>query len=282
MSLKQKLVALAAGIASVTTLTTAPAVAQPVTCPAAVIIAARGSGEPQAASLTFPIGRATTTGWEGGMIQRMLEQVDLRDTLVLGLDDNDYQASQVGIGSGTDVYESAVNGARSVVSRAKQFEDTTGCRPAYVVMGYSQGAAVVHLAELPMALSRRLVGSVYLGDPFLAPNDWARVGATWPTRGMVYNPVGGLDSTKLYRAEQTVNFCIPRDPVCDWPGNVESAQHDYDNHVRYFRLDGRDTAAEQETIARINAMLNTARQRRNAGTYDQSVTPREWAFISNR
>ncbi|MBN9644183.1 cutinase family protein [Corynebacterium mendelii] len=257
--------------------------AQPAECPATVIIAARGSGEPQAATMAFPVGGATTNGWEGGMIQRTLEHFDLTDTTVIGLDADDYEAATVWLGSGSEVYESSVNGARNAIGRALDFERRTGCRPSYIVMGYSQGAAVMHMAEIPLSWSGRLVGAIYMGDPFLTPGDPALIGAPSGGRGMVYYGGNGLTSTQLRAAPIVADYCLPRDPVCDWPGNVDAANDNYGNHIIYFRPRPHGlTPSEQEVVNRANAMLNLGRQRKADGANNTSPTPVQWSWIAGR
>lgn len=110
--------------------------------------------------------------------------------------------------------ESLRTGVRGTMGYIDAWEESTGCTPGYILIGYSQGALVLAPQEQEFAERGRLIGSLYLGNPLLAPGDATVVGQ--PNRG------GGLlsslpDSVAPRPADgaQHLNYCVADDFVCD-------------------------------------------------------------------
>ncbi len=92
------------------------------------------------------------------------------------------------------------------------YEASTGCRPGYLLLGFSQGAFVLTLQEQWLHGADRLAGVIYLGNPLLAPGD----------RGIVTHPVrGGVFRQMPPRlrlgapTDKRLNYCLPGDFICD-------------------------------------------------------------------
>lgn len=83
-------------------------------------------------------------------------------------------------------------------------EAETGCRPDYVLLGYSQGATVLTGLEARLHAQSRLRGVIYLGDPH-APRGALR--GLPELMGTPRVPAGEVER---------VEYCLPKDFSCDF------------------------------------------------------------------
>ncbi|GAB3709102.1 hypothetical protein GCM10027595_21540 [Corynebacterium nasicanis] len=90
------------------------------------------------------------------------------------------------------------------------WEERTGCAPGYILVGYSQGAAVLSAQEQALAERGQLVASLYMGNPLLRQGEGPVVGQ--PARGG-----GMMSSMPAANAtdSQRLNYCNTDDFACD-------------------------------------------------------------------
>ncbi len=116
------------------------------------------------------------------------------------------------------------------------WEETTGCRPDYVLVGYSQGALVLNAHETSLASQGRLRGVVYLGNPLLTAGDPSIVGNRI-TAGGVLKAVPTAWRQTAWEVPR-VNYCLVGDLVCDVSAeSIDEVVLDPAGeltHVRYF------------------------------------------------
>ena len=67
-------------------------------------------------------------------------------------------------------------GRGGVMQMINDYQGATGCRPKYILSGYSQGAMILLEHERELARRGQLAGVVYFGNPNTAPGDWSTVG----------------------------------------------------------------------------------------------------------
>lgn len=113
--------------------------------------------------------------------------------------------------------DSLVRGTRSVDDVVNKHEQETGCAPHYVFFGYSQGAMLLSAREKDMqkSLGGRLAGTVYIGNPMLAPRDPSAVGDAKNGIGLL--GLSPLNSRTLagVNKDHRLNYCLRDDFVCD-------------------------------------------------------------------
>ncbi|MBN9645072.1 hypothetical protein ACFSSC_08790 [Corynebacterium mendelii] len=252
-------------------------------CPAAVMLLARGSGQLRLEPARLANG-TEVNGWEGETLRPLLERIDTTDIRVHPLAYDQYSANPFW----TEPYQagvrrSAVEGALGAIREAVSYEDATGCRPDYIVVGYSQGAMAMEMAERILALSGRLTGSVYIGDPWLDPFDPALVGTPTGGKGMLFRTGPLFASTSLRLSPDVVEYCEFGDPVCD---NTRSFIDQVSlggatPHLSYFirERDADRLANEDYVVERINRMTEASRQRKRQKTNAAAVTPLTWRMM---
>lgn len=86
----------------------------------------------------------------------------------------------------------------------ERHEAETGCRPDYVLLGYSQGATVLTGLETRLHAQGRLRGVIYLGDPH-APH--GALPGLPELMGIPRVPAGEVER---------VEYCLPKDFSCDF------------------------------------------------------------------
>ncbi|APT92081.1 hypothetical protein CPHO_03320 [Corynebacterium phocae] len=268
------------GVAVAATVTTlAVPAAQAQTCPAVVVVAARGSGQNGHIYPTRYSGQEpfASNGWEGETIRAMLHTVEsryrathggqsvMRDVYVLGLSPQDYPATypeytvpnvavpqslpevisiaqqwtipviNTGIRVAQEFFASVGTGRSGVMRAIDGYERASGCRPQYILTGFSQGAMILAEHERDLAARGQLAGVVYMGSPNTAAGDPFTVGNTTGWGGILgWWP---FNNTVASRATvNRVNYCLPLDGVCDISReNLEAARAaGGGNHGRYF------------------------------------------------
>lgn len=109
-------------------------------------------------------------------------------------------------------------GAAGLVAQVDAIE-ATGCRPNYVIIGYSQGAVLAQMQEKTIRdrTSGRLRGVVYVGNPLLRPGETRFGGATGngALAGWTGMQIPGLPNTEATWDVPRLNYCVPGDFVCD-------------------------------------------------------------------
>ena len=130
-------------------------------------------------------------------------------------------------------------GRGGVMQMINDYQGATGCRPKYILSGYSQGAMILLEHERELARRGQLAGVVYFGNPNTAPGDWSTVGVRGGGAGGI---LGVLPfNTKTAAATRNrVNYCLPLDAVCDLSvQTLEASRATGGNHARYFRWSSR-------------------------------------------
>ena len=130
-------------------------------------------------------------------------------------------------------------GRGGVMQMVNDYERATGCRPKYILSGYSQGAMILLEHERELARRGQLAGVVYFGNPNTAAGDWSTVGVAGGGAGGI---LGALPfNTKTAAATRNrVNYCLPLDAVCDLSRQtLEASRPTGGNHARYFRWSSR-------------------------------------------
>lgn len=183
----------------------------------------------------------------------------------------------VGIVAATPPHEILLHAARSTrasmetgIDRTpghlRAWEGRTGCRPDYILVGYSQGAVVLTAQERWLADAGRLRGVVYLGNPLLGAGDPSTIS---PAGGSSGGVLRGVDKQELSPVPGVprVNYCLRDDFVCDArPESAELAiRTGLGVHTLYFHNDGqtgvgvgRETSATDEIVADSLAAMITA------------------------
>lgn len=135
-----------------------------------------------------------------------------------------------------DEFTASVRTGRSgVIRQINDYEAVTGCRPSYVLSGFSQGAMILLEHERTLARRGQLAGAVYFGNPNTAAGDPATVGVAGGGAGGM---LGWLpfNSRTAAGTHNRVNYCLPLDGVCDLSVQTlqGSAAHNGGNHGRYY------------------------------------------------
>lgn len=194
-------------------------------CPTVVALAARGSEQNSQIRPTrySPQSPWTSNGFEEKNLRAFfgrLEQYQLKttgasvmdDVFVLGLNNVDYPASLPLSSQGSSAIEfgtSSSSGREHLISIIDRFEAESGCKPGYLLVGYSQGALVIADQEEELIARDQYVGSVYIANPNLRSDDPTVVGHQ-PTTGGILSSLENPDI-----AMHTINYCLPGDIFCD-------------------------------------------------------------------
>lgn len=139
----------------------------------------------------------------------------------------------------TEFVDSVQIGRTGVMQMVNDYERRSGCRPKYILSGYSQGAMILLDHERELARRGQLAGVVYFGNPNTAAGDWSTVGVP---AGGAGGMLGFLPfNTKTAGATPNrVNYCLPQDSVCDLSiQTLQASQPTGGNHARYFRWPSR-------------------------------------------
>ena len=139
----------------------------------------------------------------------------------------------------TEFVDSVQIGRTGVMQMVNDYEHRSGCRPKYILSGYSQGAMILLEHERELARRGQLAGVVYFGNPNTAAGDWSTVGVP---AGGAGGMLGFLPfNTKTAGATPNrVNYCLPQDSVCDLSiQTLQASQPTGGNHARYFRWPSR-------------------------------------------
>lgn len=139
----------------------------------------------------------------------------------------------------TEFVDSVQIGRTGVMQMVNDYERRSGCRPKYILSGYSQGAMILLEHERELARRGQLAGVVYFGNPNTAAGDWSTVGVP---AGGAGGMLGFLPfNTKTAGATPNrVNYCLPQDSVCDLSiQTLQASQPTGGNHARYFRWPSR-------------------------------------------
>ena len=134
--------------------------------------------------------------------------------------------------------DSVRSGMRNAPKVVEEYEATTGCKPRYVVAGYSQGALVATSVEKYLANTGRLEGAVTIGNP-LHNYPWVMERASLPEG-------------------KRVDYCLSGDFVCDF--SLEAASDALstkaERHASYFLNE--PTAQVIRMIDAVAELLRTA------------------------
>lgn len=140
-------------------------------------------------------------------------------------------------GAADEFTASVQTGRSGVMRQIHDYEAATGCRPSYILSGFSQGAMVLLEHERSLARRGQLAGSVYFGNPTTAAGDPATVGVA---NGGAGGMLGWLpfNTRSAAGTHNRVNYCLPLDGVCDLSVQTlqGSADHNGGNHGRYYLL----------------------------------------------
>ncbi|MGO2876708.1 MAG: cutinase family protein [Corynebacterium casei] len=132
-----------------------------------------------------------------------------------------------------DSLRAGVTNAPRVV---EEYEATTGCKPRYVVAGFSQGALITTSVEKYLAVTGRLHGAVTIGNP-LHKYPWMMERAALPEG-------------------KRVDYCLDGDFVCDF--SLEAANDvlstKAEKHASYFLYEL--TVQDIRVIDEVAAMLS--------------------------
>lgn len=136
--------------------------------------------------------------------------------------------------AGNEFLDSVQVGREGVMQQVNDYEAATGCRPGYILIGYSQGAMILLEHERELARRGQLAGVVYFGNPNTAPGDPATVGVPGGGAGGM---LGGLrfNTRTAAGTSNRVNYCLPQDAICDLSAQtLRASAPTGGNHGRYF------------------------------------------------
>ena len=125
-------------------------------------------------------------------------------------------------------------GRKGVMNAINGYERASGCRPKYILTGFSQGAMVLAEHEKELAARGQLAGAVYMGNPMTRKGDPTTVGNTATEGG----PLGWtpLNTVPAAGTPNRINYCLPQDGVCDTSvGTLMASRGNGGNHGRYFQ-----------------------------------------------
>lgn len=132
-------------------------------------------------------------------------------------------------------FSDSVNVGRSgVMQLIADYERASGCRPKYVLSGYSQGAMILLEHERALARRGQLAGVVYFGNPNTAAGDPSTVGVAGGGAGGMLGFLP-FNTRTAGATPNRVNYCLPLDAVCDLSIPVlQAAAPTGGSHAKYF------------------------------------------------
>ncbi|EEI17121.1 PE-PPE domain-containing protein [Corynebacterium lipophiloflavum] len=143
-------------------------------------------------------------------------------------------ALQMARAAGTQFLDSVNAGRSGVMQAINDYEASSGCRPGYILIGFSQGAMVLLEHEKELAARGQLAGVVYLGNPNTAPGDWSTVGVGGGGAGGVLGALP-FNSKSAAATSNRVTYCLPLDGICDLSiATLRGAEGNGGNHGRYY------------------------------------------------
>ncbi|MDY3126565.1 MAG: hypothetical protein SOW59_00325 [Corynebacterium sp.] len=136
------------------------------------------------------------------------------------------------VSAATQFRYSFETGQAGVMRAIYGYEAQTGCKPGYILVGYSQGAMVLASHEKELARRGQLAGVVYMGNPMTNRFDAFTVGV--PNASGILGDMP--NNTVASRATNNrVNYCLPADGVCNATvGTLRASEGNGGNHGRYF------------------------------------------------
>ncbi|APT93633.1 hypothetical protein CPHO_03315 [Corynebacterium phocae] len=145
-----------------------------------------------------------------------------------------YSLGQMAWGTTFGLLDSLRRGEENAPGVVAEYERRTGCKPRYIVAGYSQGAIVATSLEKPLAAQGKLHGAFYLGNPLHRP---AGMSVWYPHQLAPLPPHARID------------YCLAGDFSCTLtPENALLALRDKAKlHASYFQ----DAAAGNPTAQDI-------------------------------
>jgi hypothetical protein len=185
------------------------------TCPSTVVLAGRGSEQNQVTYPGGPLARYSN-GWEGEPGSHLLtftlaehpEILDDGTTQIIGITDEHYPArfplpKSVADVTPAGLVQSAQLTTDSVIrsftggqTQVDDWEATTGCRPDYITVGYSQGELPMLGVQRDLAEEGRLRGVLAFGNP-------------------LHHLPGARGFPGVPRDVPSLDYCVPDDVVCD-------------------------------------------------------------------
>ena len=127
---------------------------------------------------------------------------------------------------------SVETGQAGVMQAINHYEATTGCKPGYVLIGYSQGAMILAGHEKELANRGQLAGVVSFGSPMTNRNDPTTVGV--PGASGILGDMPN-NSVAAKGTNNRINYCLPADGVCNATvGTLRASEGNGGNHGRYF------------------------------------------------
>lgn len=130
--------------------------------------------------------------------------------------------------------DSVQTGRGGVMQMVNDYERATGCRPKYILSGFSQGAMILLEHERELARRGQLAGVVYFGNPNTAPRDPSTVGVPGGGAGGMLGALP-FNSKSAAATRNRVNYCLPQDAVCDLSiQTLVASAPTGGNHGRYY------------------------------------------------
>lgn len=158
-------------------------------------------------------------------------------------------------------------GIDSLPGVIERFEQTSGCKPDYLYIGFSQGAVVLGSQEQLLFQQARLLGSVYVGDPTFSREQLGvqdmLVGNPTVGKGLLHQlPPNAPEREAVMRRHALaqvphVYYCMAGDYACDTSAETaaKSLQEQGGLHVQYFL--GAEPTLEDIQVA--DAVINLIR-----------------------
>lgn len=145
---------------------------------------------------------AETTGTPEGLLQTILLANRLAHPLLQGV-----ATAADALLAGTPTGPS---GAGSAIA---EYEEATGCRPQYILIGHARGATNLAQQEQPLAERGQLAGALYLGSPLVTATGRGTVDVPGPAGSLLSHLAQG-DSGDV-TPENRISYCLPDDDACD-------------------------------------------------------------------
>ncbi|MDO5031081.1 cutinase family protein [Corynebacterium sp.] len=140
---------------------------------------------------------------------------------------------------------SVQTGNRGVMGAISNYEASTGCRPQYILSGYSQGAMIIANHEQELARRGQLAGVVTFGNPLTKSGDPSVVGVQGAGGPMGFLPQPRANVNR-------VDYCLPLDAVCDLSANtLYAARPTGGSHGQYFFVNNQWDNQVYDSIGRF-------------------------------